>query len=78
MRVYKGQLVGGPDGGNSVSASVPRIRTQSTTTLWLDGEDKSPSTVIQTGSYYWSEKLKHFKWYEESIRFGSNRELQAA
>jgi hypothetical protein len=79
MRVYTGILVGGPDQGNSVSASVPRIKTKTTTEMWLDGENKSSSLVVEEGSYYWHEATGSFKWNAESVDFYSKRVmLQAA
>lgn len=79
MRVYTGKLVGGPDQGNSVSASVPRIQTKTATEMWLDGEHKPSSIVVEKGSYYWDEATRCFKWHAESVDFYSKRVmLQAA
>jgi hypothetical protein len=78
MRIYKGLLVGGPDDGGSVSASSPRIKGKKASELWLDGEHLPPVVVVETGSYYWNEKLGNFKWYAESLDFFSDRQLQAA
>lgn len=78
IREYTGELVGGPDGGNRVSASTSRIKTETSTEMWLDGEHKPSSIVVQTGSYYWNENLKLFKWQAESIDFYSKKQLQAA
>jgi hypothetical protein len=78
MKVYKGLLVGGPDDGNSVSASSPRIKGQKLAEMWLDGEDNPSTILLEAGSYYWNEKLGCFKWHTESLDFLSNRQLQTA
>jgi hypothetical protein len=61
---YTGQLIGGPDHGNFVTASVDRIKCRDTLVLWLDGENSSPSTEITDGTYIWqpNEPIPHFKW----------------
>lgn len=78
MRVYTGRLVGGPDHDDSVSVSVPRIKTETTTHLWLDGEDKPSSVITHVGSYYWIESLGIFRWHAESMEIDTNRMLKAA
>jgi hypothetical protein len=64
MEEFTGQLIGGPDDGNFVSASTEKITVVSTTELWLDGEgaDKSVSIVVTKGEYQWQATSSIFVW----------------
>ncbi len=64
---YTGQLIGGPDDGNPVTASTKEIPAVSTTELWLDGkeEGKTPVLILWKGVYLWNE-AGYFTWKTES------------
>lgn len=62
---YTGQLIGGPDNGNLVTASKERIPVTSTTELWLDGEgSESTYLLVDKGEYVWQHEERYFKWVE--------------
>jgi len=46
MREYSGQLIGGPDDGNFVTASKDKIPVVSTNEMWLDGEGVDATVTI--------------------------------
>lgn len=78
MKIYKGNLIGGPDNGNSVESTVPRIQTETSSELWLDGRDKDSTIVVERGSYYWNDTFEDFYWRPEDVAFYSKRMLEAA
>jgi hypothetical protein len=65
MYQFNGILIGGPDDGNSVTATQNRIPVTSTTELWLDGKGKDSSvSIIEThGEYIWDEDSHNFIWH---------------
>lgn len=64
MKEYTGQLMGGPDDGNFVTASTEKVTVVSTIELWLDGEDedKTVDIVVTKGFYIWDSKAGYFGW----------------
>ena len=71
MQEYTGQLLGGPDNGNFVTASLPEIAVVSTTELWLDGvgEGKTINIIIIKGRYIWKENSGRFVWKLDDTKF---------
>lgn len=65
---YTGQLFGGPDDGNWITASVDVFPVTSVTQLWLDGigQGKEASVVTIKGVYIWDNDKKYFTWKETS------------
>lgn len=62
MNEITGQLIGGPDDGNLVSATVPEIPVRDKTTLWLDGIEEKPTIVETVGTYIWNDERGCFLW----------------
>ncbi len=64
MNQYFGQLLGGPDDGNFVTASTNMIPVTSTTEMRLDGdgEDKVVTIIVAKGVYVWQDVSKEFLW----------------
>lgn len=73
MTEYAGYLVGGPNDGEFVEATVTRIRVANTSLLWLDGVSENTSAKSQRilGTYIWDSDSRHFKWSMEGIGFNS-------
>lgn len=59
---WTGQLDGGPDDGNLISASVERFWCEVTTRSWLDGRDGLVAEWTVKGHYVWHEPSGTFKW----------------
>ena len=59
---FNGQLWGGPDHGNLVSATVARIMYRREDWLYLDGDKGNPSVNKVAGAYVWSEERGLFLW----------------
>lgn len=68
MKEYEGQLVGGPDDGDLVTASTNIITVISTTELWLDGTKEGAAVTVITdkGAYVWQPVEGTFSWVQES------------
>lgn len=64
MKEYTGVLIGGPDDGNTVTASVAVIPVVSTSAMWLDGEivDATITRIHSKGKYTWDENEQAFLW----------------
>jgi hypothetical protein len=63
MTEYTGQLVGGPDDGNLITATVPDFRCEVVYRQWLDGPDRPVSETIVRGTYVWDESASTFRWH---------------
>ena len=74
---YAGKLTGGPDDGNTVTASVSEIPAKDTLELWLDGQDKSITVFETTGKYVWenTENGHCFVWELDDTKIYEKREL---
>jgi uncharacterized protein (DUF2249 family) len=74
---YTGQLMGGPDDGNLITASVSEFPAKDTLELWLDGLDKSVTVFETTGKYVWenTEKGYCFVWKLDDTKIYEKREL---
>jgi len=59
---YQGQLWGGPEHGNVVSATVERFRCDQYTLLFLDGNHEEPSRTRTSGWYEWHDDQQRFNW----------------
>jgi hypothetical protein len=59
---YTGQLEGGPDEGNLITATVRRFRCEVTYRSWLDGRDGQVATFTVKGHYVWNEPTGTFRW----------------
>lgn len=59
---YTGQLIGGPDDGNYVTATRPLIVIKFVTTMWLDGLSHAPQRFTITGEYVWNDAEAIFEW----------------
>ena len=70
-----GQLIGGPDDGNMVTATVEDIAIVSTNVLWLDGKgDGKIATIVETrGNYVWQHSGGYFMWTLESSKVLGNQ-----
>ncbi len=68
---YAGPLVGGPNDGEFVEATVTRIPITNTSLLWLDGVREDTKVVSKriTGVYIWDSDKQCFKWSMEGIGF---------
>jgi len=75
MREYSGQLIGGPDDGNFVTASKDKIPVVSTNEMWLDGEgvDATVTIIIIRGSYIWQETSSLYMWTFETSTIYSKK-----
>lgn len=62
MGYYSGQLIGGPDNGNFVSASVSSFTIEYTLRSWLDGPKQLPAIHKVRGKYVWNRKEGIFEW----------------
>jgi hypothetical protein len=71
IKEYTGQLVGGPDEGNFVTATVDRFPIKAEYTLWLDGPDNTPSSFIVEGTYIWQPQrvVPVFKWELKGVGY---------
>lgn len=65
-KAYIGTLLGGPNDGLNVEASVERIPVKVTTEMWLDGqyEGKIVNQEVITGAYIWNGAF--FSWETHS------------
>lgn len=59
---YIGQLMGGPDDGNMVSATTREIRCEVLYRHWLDGPGSDSSELIVRGIYTWDGEAGCFRW----------------
>ncbi len=59
---FTGQMIGGPDDGNMVTASVRSVQTSQITTHRLDGPDGNIVIVTVEGTYEWDETTRYFRW----------------
>lgn len=55
------QLIGGPDHGNLVSATIDEIRIRFTTEWDLDGDGFNSRSVVY-GRYIWDPEGYCFRW----------------
>jgi len=62
MKEFTGQLIGGPDDGNFVTASKSVVAVTSTVELALDGVNADISIVVTQGNYVWNPESKYFEW----------------
>lgn len=60
--MYSGHLIGGPDGGNFIDSTVPKVITWDALALNLDGNDAEPTISVTHGSYTWSDSEKCYNW----------------
>lgn len=65
---YSGTLMGGPNNGLHVDASVNRIPVKITTEMWLDGdgEDKDVNVEVTSGSYIWNGTFFNWKVFSQA------------
>ena len=66
MTEYTGQLIGGPDDGNLITATVPEFGFEVTYRHWLDGPIRPPSEQTIRGRYVWDGYV--FRWAGGSAR----------
>jgi len=71
LKEFTGQLIGGPDDGNYVTASTARIPVTHTIKMWLDGkeEGKTVSISVTEGVYLWQADNHTFKWDMHSVNW---------
>lgn len=64
LQEYTGNLRGGPDAGNYVTATTKHIKVVSSIEMWLDGEeeDKNVNLAITRGVYTWQQEQGYFTW----------------
>lgn len=62
MSEYIGQLWGGPQHGNLVSATVKKFRYSATQLMYLDGPRERPVEIQVEGSYRWNADKGVFDW----------------
>lgn len=62
MTEYTGQLIGGPDNGNLITATTETVPVTYTFTYWPDGKEKPSVTVTIDGTYVWFRSLGYFHW----------------
>jgi hypothetical protein len=63
MTLYRGQLLGGPDDGNFVDATVETIKFKAEYFWALDGEDGFNSRQTVFGRYVWDPEKEAFIWH---------------
>lgn len=75
MKEFTGQLIGGPDDGNFVTASLAEIPVVSTTELALDGDKEGADTsiIVIRGRYIWQEDKQYFIWQQVSCQVYSKK-----
>lgn len=61
-REYTGQLIGGPDEGNLVTATAQMIFTEVVYRHHLEGPHQPPEEVTIFGWYTWNEGRGCFLW----------------
>lgn len=66
MTEYTGQLIGGPDEGNLITATVPEVPFEVTYRHWLDGADKPVCETTIRGTYAWDGRV--FRWVGGALR----------
>lgn len=59
---YQGQLWGGPDHGDIISANESRVVFRREDWMWPDGQQKNPTVTKTIGAYVWSEEHRRFNW----------------
>jgi hypothetical protein len=60
---FTGQLMGGPDHGNLVTATVERFEHHASYWSWLDGPGQGPSEIVAVrGWYRWDAEGGVFRW----------------
>jgi hypothetical protein len=64
MTEFTGQLIGGPNEGNFVTASVSEIRFIYYTSSYLDGPECQSFRHYIEGIYKWDDNEKCFRWNE--------------
>lgn len=66
MPDYTGQLIGGPDDGNVITANTHRVHFEQQTWHWLEGQFNMPSVNRVTGVYVWDIYRGVFVWHRHA------------
>lgn len=62
MTEYTGQLIGGPDDGNLITATTRRIVFHMVQVMWPDGPSGLATYLISRGEYIWDPEKGCFNW----------------